>query len=194
MGNCKATRTWSLVSRTPSMNVLGSLWVYCNKLNADGTFKSHRARIVAKGNEQSEGVDYLETYSPVVRSATVHIFLHIATVMQWDIKQMDVKNAFLHGDLCETVYVRQPAGFVDKANSDHVCLLHKSLYGLKQSLRAWFDKFSTYLLEFGFFCSIMTLRSSFILKGKMLSCCFFVWMICFLLETVPLLLPGSWLI
>ena len=144
--NCQATKTWSLVPRTPSMNVLGCLWVYRNKLNADGTFKKHRVRVVARGNEQAEGIDYLETYSPVVRSATVRTVLHIATVMRWNIKQMDAKNAFLHGDLAETVYMRQPAGFVDKSKPDHVCLLHKSVYGLKQSPRAWFDKFSSYLL------------------------------------------------
>ena len=105
------------------MNVLGCLWIYRNKLNADGTFKKHRAIVVARGNEQSEGIDYLETYSPVVRSATVRTVLHIATVMQWSIRQMDVKNAFLHGDLAETVYMCQPAGFVDKSKPDHVCLL-----------------------------------------------------------------------
>lgn len=91
-GNCVSTKTWSLVPRTPDMNVLGCFWVHRNKLNADGTFKKHHSRIVARGNEQSEGVDYLETYSLVVRSATMRTVLHIATVMQWNIKQMDVKN------------------------------------------------------------------------------------------------------
>lgn len=79
---------------------------------------------------------------------------------------MDVKNAFLHGDLAETVYMRQPAGFVDRNKPDHVCLLHKSLYGLKQSPRAWFDKFSSYLLQFGFVCSIKDPSLFIYSKGK----------------------------
>lgn len=123
------------------------------KLNADGTLDKLRARLVAKGFHQEEGVDYLETYSPVVRTTTVRLVLHAAIVMQWDLKQLDVKNVFLHGDLNETVYMVQPAGFVDKEKPDHVWHLYKSIYGLKQSPRAWFDKFSTYLLEFGFLCS-----------------------------------------
>ena len=109
---------------------------------------------MAQGNNQEEGIDYLETYSPVVRTATVRIVLHLATIMKWEVKQMDVKNAFLHGNLAETVYMRQPSGFVDKNKPDHVCLLHKSLYGLKQSPRAWFNKFSDFLIEFGFVSSV----------------------------------------
>lgn len=107
---------------------------------------------MAKGFDKEEGIDYLETYSPVVRTPTVRSVLHTATVMNWEIKQLDVKNAFLHGELQEKVYMTQPAGFVDKTKPNHVCLLHKALYGLKQFPRAWFDKFSNFLLEFGFIC------------------------------------------
>ena len=165
-GNCQEAETWSLILYSPDMHVLGCKWVFRTKLNADGSLDKLKARLVAKGFDQEEGIDYLETYSPVVRTATVRTVLHVATIMGWEIKQMDVKNAFLHGDLTETVYMMQPAGFVDPAKPDHVCHLHKSLYGLKQSPRAWFDKFSTYLLEFGFICSMSDPSLLIYTKGK----------------------------
>lgn len=154
IGTCHETNTWSLVPRPPDTHVIGCRWVHKVKLRADGTEEKLRSRLVAKGNEQEEGVDFLETYSPVVRTATVRMVLHTATVLKWNIKQLDVKNAFLHGDLAETVYMRQPPGFEDKEFPDHVCLLHKAIYGLKQAPRAWFDKFSSFLLRFGFICSV----------------------------------------
>ena len=135
------------------MHVLGCRWVFRTQLNADGTLKKRRSRLVAKGYEQSEGIDYLDTYSPMVRTATIRTVLHLATVLQWEMRQFDFQHAFLHGNLQETVYMRQPAGFVDEEHPDYVCLLHKAIYGLKQAPRAWFDKFSTFLLEFGFVCS-----------------------------------------
>ncbi|CAB78643.1 reverse transcriptase like protein [Arabidopsis thaliana] len=164
--NCTEAQTWSLVPYTSDMNVLGSKWVFRTKLNADGSLDKLKARLVAKGFDQEEGIDYLETYSHVVRSATVRMVLHVATVMDWEVKQMDVKNAFLHGDLTETVYMLQPAGFVNKEKPTHVCHLHKALYGLKQAPRAWFDKFSNYLLEFGFNCSIKDPSLFIYLKGN----------------------------
>ncbi|KAG7584280.1 Reverse transcriptase RNA-dependent DNA polymerase [Arabidopsis suecica] len=150
---CHSTNTWSLVPKPANVNLLGSRWIFKTKINADGTLDKLRARLVAKGYEQEEGIDFLETYSPVVRTATVRMILHTAVVEKWDIKQLDVKNAFLHGDLQEKVYMRQPPGFEDPEKPDHVCLLHKAIYGLKQAPRAWFDKFSSYLIEFGFVCS-----------------------------------------
>lgn len=83
-------------------------------------------------------MDFLETYSPVVRTATVRMILHIAFIERWDIKQLDVKNAFLHGDLTETVYMCQPPDFEDKEHPEYICNLHKAIYGLKQAPNAWF--------------------------------------------------------
>lgn len=147
------TKMFVLVPPAPDQDPLGCRWVYKTKLNADGTVRTLRARLVAKGNEQEEGVDYIETFSPVVRTATIRTGLHVAVTKKWKIRQLDVQNAFLHGDLKETVYMVQPPGFVDERNHDYVWKLEKAIYGLKQAPRAWFDKFSTFLLDFGFTCS-----------------------------------------
>ncbi|KFK27477.1 hypothetical protein AALP_AA8G388700 [Arabis alpina] len=152
MDTFKETGTFSLVPYQSNMNVLGCKWVFRTKLLADGDLDKLKARLCAKGFNQEEGIDYLETYSPVVMTTTVRTVLHTATTQKWTIKQLDVKNAFLHGDLTETVYMHQPAGFVDSEYPDHVWKLHKAVYGLKQAPREWFNKFSNYLLEFGFKC------------------------------------------
>lgn len=89
----------------------------------------------------------------MVRTLTIRIVLAVATSLDWNITQLDVKNAFLHGDLHEPVYMVQPPGFEDHTIPHHVCSLKKALYGLKQALRAWFDKFSHFLIEYGFVCS-----------------------------------------
>ena len=151
--NMELTHTWDLVPPSQDVQPVSCGWVYKSQFNADGTLKKRRARLVARGNEQEEGIDYVETYSRVVRTATIRSVLHIATVKGWSIKQLDVENAFLHGDLKETVYMKQPPGFIDPERPNHLCKLRKAIYGLRQSPRAWFDKFSTFLLEFGFKCT-----------------------------------------
>ncbi|KAJ1686058.1 hypothetical protein LUZ63_017448 [Rhynchospora breviuscula] len=145
-----ANHTWTLVPSPPDQKVIGCKWVYKIKRRSDGTIERYKARLVAKGFNQQEGVDYFDTFSPVVRPTTIRVVLSLAVHHHWLVRQLDVQNAFLHGDLQERVYMAQPPGFVDEAHPNHVCLLSKSLYGLKQSPRAWFHKLCSTLLDIGF--------------------------------------------
>jgi hypothetical protein len=128
--------TWDLVPRPQGSNVVTGKWVFTHKFCADGTFDRYKARWVLRGFTQRPGVDYDETFSPVVKPATVRTVLATAVYHNWPIQQLDVKNVFLHDTLTETVYCCQPTGFTDPAHPDLVCHLRKSLYGLKQAPRA----------------------------------------------------------
>ncbi|GJZ44585.1 ribonuclease H-like domain-containing protein [Tanacetum coccineum] len=142
--------TWVLVPRPPNVNVVRSMWLFKHKFNADGTLSRYKARLVANGKSQQPGVDCDETFSPVVKHATIRIVLSLVVSRQWPIHQLDVKNAFLHGHLIETVYMHQPPGFTDPIHPDYVCHLQRFLYGLKQAPRAWFQRFVTYAARVGF--------------------------------------------
>uniref|UniRef100_A0A2N9J9M1 Integrase catalytic domain-containing protein n=1 Tax=Fagus sylvatica TaxID=28930 RepID=A0A2N9J9M1_FAGSY len=145
--------TWVLVPQPPSKNIVGCKWVYKLKYNSDGTIARYKARLVAKGFHQQYGVDFDETFSPVVKPPTVRLILSLAVSLDWSLRQLDVKNAFLHGTLKEEVYMTQPQGYVDPQHPSHVCKLIKSIYGLKQAPRAWFESFTTQLLHLGFTAS-----------------------------------------
>lgn len=141
--------TWDLVDLPPEKIAIGSMWVYKIKLRADGSLERYKARLVALGNNQVAGVDYGETFALVAKMSTVRIFLDIAAKQDYEVHQMDVHNAFLHGDLDEEVYMKLPPGF--RSDSDkRVCRLRKSLYSLKQAPRCWFAKLAAALRTFGF--------------------------------------------
>jgi hypothetical protein len=145
-----ANQTWDLVPRLPGTNVATGKWIWTHKRRADGTLERYKARWVLWGFTQRPGVDYDETFSPVVKPATVRTMLSLALARSWPVHQLDVKNAFLHGALTETVYCCQPAGFVDSSRPDLVCWLNRSLYGLKQAHQAWHSRLATFLVTLGF--------------------------------------------
>lgn len=135
----KKNNTWTLVKPPKLCNLVDSKWVFRIKEEAGGK-KRYKARLVARGFSQRRGIDYLETFSPVVRHSSLRTLIALAARLGLKIDQMDVKTAFLNGNLQEKVYMKQPDGFVERGKEDYVCLLQKSLYGLKQAPRAWNKK------------------------------------------------------
>ena len=142
------THTWDLVDLPRGKSVIGCKWVYKIKTKSDGTIEQYKARLVAKGYAQEYGIDYEETFAHVARITSVCSLFAIVAVHQWPLFQIDVKNAFLNGDLTEEVYMQAPLGYLDYPNKD--CLLRHALYGLKQVPLAWFAKFSNTVHQFGF--------------------------------------------
>ena len=144
--------TWSLCELPAGRKAVGCKWVYKVKTLADGTLDKYKARLVAKGYSQVEGVDYDETFAPVVKYKSLRVLLSFAAADDMEVTQMDVKTAFLHGDLQEEIYMEQPLGYSQTGSTGRVlvCRLKKSLYGLKQAPRCWNAKINTYLKSLGF--------------------------------------------
>jgi hypothetical protein len=146
LNNFKRNEVWELVPR-PKQNVIGTKWVFSNKQDEFGVVTKNKTRLVEKGYTQVEGLDFGETYAPVVRLESIRILLAYATHHDFKLHQVDVKSAFLNGPLQEEVYVEQPPGFEDPNFPNHVYKLHKALYGLKQAPRAWYECLKEFLLK-----------------------------------------------
>jgi hypothetical protein len=145
LNNFTRNEVWHLVPR-PNQNVVGTKWVFRNKQDEHGVVTRNKARLIAKGYSQVEGLDFDETYAPIARLESIRILLAYATYHSFKLYQMDVKSAFLNGPIKEEVYVEQPPVFKDSEYQSHVYKLSKVLYGLKQALRAWYECLRDFLI------------------------------------------------
>nr|GFB27385.1 putative ribonuclease H-like domain-containing protein [Tanacetum cinerariifolium] len=143
-------KVWILVDLPYGKRAIGTKWVYKNKKDERGIVMRNKARLVAQGHTQEDGIDYEEVFAPVVRIEAIRLFLAYASFMGFLVYQMDVKSVFLYGIIAEEVYVCQPPGFEDPDHPDKVYKVVKALYGLHQAPRAWYETLATYLLENGF--------------------------------------------
>nr|GFB22747.1 retrovirus-related Pol polyprotein from transposon TNT 1-94 [Tanacetum cinerariifolium] len=143
-------KVWRLVPRLDGKSVIKTKWIFKNKKDESSLVIRNKARLVAVGYSQQEGIDYDETFAPVARIEAIRLFLAYAAHKDFTVFQMDVKTTFLKGIIKEEVYVGQPLGFVSKQYPDHVYALGKALYGLKQAPQAWYDVLLQFLIESGF--------------------------------------------
>ena len=151
MSSLERNRTWKLVNRPPSQKVIGYKWIFKRKPGIPGVqLPRYKAKVVAKGFSQDEGINYHEIFSPVVKHSSIRLLLEYIAMFNLELEQLDVKTAFIHGNLGDTLYMEQPPGFVAKGNENKVFLLLKSLYGLKQSPWQWYKKFDEFMLRANF--------------------------------------------
>jgi len=146
----RKNNTWEITNLPHGAKTVGVKWVYKTKLNECGKVDKYKARLVAKGYTQQYGVDYMEVFALVARMDTIRLILALAAQKGWSLFQLDVKSAFLHGELNKEVYIEQPPGYVIKGAEKKVCSLRRALYGLKQAPRAWYNRIESYFLKEGF--------------------------------------------
>ncbi|GLU00272.1 hypothetical protein SLE2022_176510 [Rubroshorea leprosula] len=150
IGSIERNQTWELTDLPEGHKTIGVKWIYKTKLKENGAVDKFKARLVAKGYKQEFGIDYQEVFAPVARMDTIRLVIALAAQNSWPIYQLDVKSAFLHGNLQEQVFVDQPPGYVKSGSEHKVYRLKKALYGLKQAPRAWYSRIDAYFLKEGF--------------------------------------------
>eukprot|EP00253_Pinus_taeda_P026484 PITA_26484 len=150
MASLHKNEAWDLVELLAGRKPIDRKWVFKKKTNAEGKVEKYNARLVAKGYSQVPGIDFGDIFSPVGTVTSIKLLLSVASTFDFEVKQMDLKTTFLHGDLEEEIYMKQPEGFAMKGKKELVCKLKKSLYGLKQSPRMWYQKFDTFIGGLGF--------------------------------------------
>ncbi|KAL5824162.1 hypothetical protein ACOSQ3_020225 [Xanthoceras sorbifolium] len=155
MSSMKSNKVWDLVELPNGAKAIGCKWVFKTKKDSLGNIERYKARLVAKGFTQKEGIDYTETFSPVSKKDSLRVILALVAQFDFELQQMDVKTAFLNGDLEDEVYMKQPEGFPSSDGEQLVCKLKKSIYGLKQASRQWYLKFHNVISSFGFVENIM---------------------------------------
>ena len=150
--------TWDLVELPEGKTPIGCKWLYKPKINVDGSIEKLKARLVAKGYSQQEGIDFDDTFSPVAKLNTIRMLISLAKKHKWELHQLDVKSAFLNGELKEEIYLVQPERFVKRGQEHLVCRLKKALYGLKQAPRSWYEKINSFFVQHGFHRSMNDLN------------------------------------
>jgi hypothetical protein len=146
---------WDIVLIPEGKSIVTSKWIYKIKHVVGGSVEKYKARFVARGFSHVEGIDYEETFAPVSQYASICTIIALAASMGWKLHQVDVNTTFLNGDIEEEVYIEQPEGFMIHDEKPHVCSLKKSLYGLKQTPRAWYKKMDRFLMSLGFKKSVV---------------------------------------
>ncbi len=148
-------KVWELVPLPVGTKPIGCKWIFKTKRDSNGNVERYKARLVAKGFTQKEGIDFKETFSPVSTKDSFRIIMALVAHYDLELHQMDVKTAFLNGDIDETIYMVQPENFVSEDSKNMVCKLTKSIYGLKQASRQWYFKFHQIIVSYGFEANLM---------------------------------------
>lgn len=144
-----ANQTWDLALTSSEHNIVGCKWVFRIKRSPDDTVEWNKACLIAKGFHQWPAIYYFDTFSPIVKPATIWTVLSLALMKNWSIRHMDVKNTFIHGTLSEQIFLSQPLSFVNSVYPSHVCKLKKAICGLKEAPWAWFTKLCNFLEHYG---------------------------------------------